>query len=473
MPAPGKRARQRANRATLGSITPPETTTMSNTPPPTPSIAPTILPSLPEPYVDSTPFIFDIQTSIAALFPIDIPPPISDLVRQLQSKHRDLQNHEGRLRMFESLSYSRGKDDGISEERARCAVSPSPEPAIVAHASLAERPPAIRATTTDAATQTDVDPNQHTCRAELESEIDKDAIRAEAFEEGQKKVLLSCLRLVDTLKTKAADAYENGRVAGVREEAERRDSIHPIPKNDTHPPSIKHSIPLLPLSLPPLISPSLASPAIAVPLDDPNIPRDRFDWANDVHTDLKPTLQSTEWISVSGPPARDISGLRSSAQNPWTSIRQRNGRNARVSGLRHRPRPPHRRSSNHGHFPIMTSHLAFDAIRTAQRSFAASARRLSEPLTSPPACTPRAVFLDCSNGGGRHTRVDAEDGETEDGGRTEDGERSGGAPALDTLLRICHALAPSVYMLPAPSPSPAKSTQTISSDPSKRSPARR
>ncbi|KAF5320448.1 hypothetical protein D9611_010678 [Ephemerocybe angulata] len=349
MPAPGKRARQRANRATLGSTAPPEMTDRSNSPPPAPSIAPTILPSLPEPYVDSIPSIFDIQTSLAALFPIGIPTPITNLVRQLQSKHRDLQNHEGRLRMFESLSYLTGKDDGISEERARCAVSPLPEPVILAHTGLAERP---SATTTDAATQTDVDPNQHTYRAGLVSEIDKDAIRAEAFEEGQKKVLLSCLRLVDTLKTKAADAHENGRVAGVREEAERRDSIHPIPKNDTHPPSIKHSIPLLPLSSPPLILPSLASPAIAVPLDDPNIPRDRFDWANDVHTDLKPTLQSTEWIPVSAPPARDISGLRSSAQNPWTSIRQRNGRNARVSSLRHRPRPTHRRSPNHGHFPI-------------------------------------------------------------------------------------------------------------------------
>ncbi|KAF6755533.1 hypothetical protein DFP72DRAFT_895998 [Ephemerocybe angulata] len=327
MPAPGKRARQRANRATLGSITPPETTTRSNTPPPTPSIAPTILPSLPEPYVDS-----------------------NDLVRQLQSKHRDLQNHERRLRMFESLSYSRGKDDGISEEHARRAVSPLPDPAILAHTGVAERLSAIRATTTDAVTQTDVDPNHHTCRAELESKIVKDAIPAEGFEKGQKKVLLSCLRLVDTFKTKAADAHENGRVAGVREEAERRDSIQPIPTNDTPPLAIKHSVPLLPLSSPPLVSPSLASPAIAVPLDDLNIPRDRCDWAND---DLKPTLHSTEWIPVSAPPARDISGLRSSAQNPWTSIRQRNGQNARVSGLRCRPRPPHRRSSNHGHFPIM------------------------------------------------------------------------------------------------------------------------
>ncbi|KAF5320403.1 hypothetical protein D9611_010752 [Ephemerocybe angulata] len=353
MPAPGKRARQRANRVTLGSITPPETTTRSNTPPPTPSIAPTILPSLPEPYVDSTPFIFDIQTSLAALFPIGIPTPITNLVRQLQSKHRDLQNHEGRLRMFESLSYLTGKDDGISEERARCAVSPLPEPVILAHTGLAERP---SATTTDTATQTDVDPNQHTYRAGLVSEIDKDAIRAEAFEEGQKKVLLSCLRLVATLKTKAADAHENGRVAGVREEAERRDSVHPIPKNDTPPPSIKHSIPLLPLSSPPLISPYLASPATAVPLDDLDIHRsddsDRLDWADSVHTDPVLTLEPTESITVSTPPTRDISGLRSSASNPWTSIRQRNGRNARVSGLRHRPRPPHRRSPNHGHFPI-------------------------------------------------------------------------------------------------------------------------
>ncbi|KAF6741324.1 hypothetical protein DFP72DRAFT_945518 [Ephemerocybe angulata] len=351
MPAPGKRARQRANRVTLGSITPPETTTRSNTPPPTPSIAPTILPSLPEPYVDSTPFIFDIQTSLAALFPIGIPTPITNLVRQLQSKHRDLQNHEGRLRMFESLSYLTGKDDGISEERARCAVSPLSDPAIIAHASLAERLPAIRATTTDAVTQTDVDPNQHTCRAELESEIDKDAIRAEAFEEGQKKVLLSCLRLVDTLKTKAADAHENGRVAGVREEAERRDSAQPIPRNDTPPPATKHSIPSFPSFPPPLLSMPPPSPALAAPLDDPTIHRsDRFDWADSVHSD--PDLKPTEWITVSSLPARDISGLRSSVLNPWTSIRQRNGRNARVSCLRHRPRPLHRRSSNHGHFPI-------------------------------------------------------------------------------------------------------------------------
>ncbi|KAF6743764.1 hypothetical protein DFP72DRAFT_931885 [Ephemerocybe angulata] len=355
MPAPGKRARQRANRATLGSITPPETTTRSNTPPPTPSIAPTILPSLPEPYVDSTPFIFDIQTSLAALFPIDIPPPISDLVRQLQSKHRDLQNHEGRLRMFESGSYAMGKDDGISEERGRWLATHSPESSLIAHRSPAKQSSAVPAAalTSETATQTDANPNQQTCRAELDSEINKDAMRAEAFEEGQKKVLLSCLRLVATWKTKAADAHENGRVAGVREEAERRDSVHPIPKPDI-PPATKHSIPSLPLFSPPLPSIPSPSPAIAAPLDTLDIHRsERLDWADSTHSDPDLTLEPTEWIPVSVPPARDISGLRSSAPNPWTSIRQRNGRNARVSGLRHRPRPPHRRSPNHGHFPIM------------------------------------------------------------------------------------------------------------------------
>ncbi|KAF6754037.1 hypothetical protein DFP72DRAFT_900230 [Ephemerocybe angulata] len=355
MPAPGKRARQRANRATLGSTAPPEMADRSNSPPPTPSIAPTILPSLPEPYVDSTPFIFDIQTSLAALFPIDIPRPISLLVRELQAKHRDLQNHEGRLRMFESGSYAMGKDDGISEERGRWLATHSPESSFIAHRSPATQSSAVPAAalTSETATQTDVDPNQHTCRTELDSEINKDAMRAEAFEEGQKKVLLSCLRLVATWKTKAADAYENGRVAGVREEAEHRDSVHPIPKPDI-PPATKHSIPSFPLFPPPLLSTSPPSPALAAPLDDPDIHRpDRLDWADSVHSDPDPTLKPTEWITVSTPPARDISGLRSSAPNPWTSIRQRNGRNARVSSLRHRPRPPHLRSSNHGHFPIM------------------------------------------------------------------------------------------------------------------------
>ncbi|KAF6753791.1 CHAT domain-containing protein [Ephemerocybe angulata] len=89
------------------------------------------------PYVDSTPSIFDIQTSLAALFPIGIPTPITNLVRQLQSKHRDLQNHEGRLRMFESLSYLTGKDDGISEERARCSSSWTAPPGLALNAAAA------------------------------------------------------------------------------------------------------------------------------------------------------------------------------------------------------------------------------------------------------------------------------------------------------------------------------------------------
>ncbi|KAF6743315.1 hypothetical protein DFP72DRAFT_933810 [Ephemerocybe angulata] len=369
MPAPGKRARQRASRATLGSTALPETTNRSNTPPPTPSIASSTIPSLPEPYADSTPSIFDIQTSLAAIFPIDIPLPISHLVQQLQSKHRDLQNHEARLRMFEEASYAMGRADGMSESRQLILDNPvsSSAPTFGPSPPLSESSDTIHRTvpTRESSSQTDAStPNPRVPCEANKSNINIPcphylAISRKAYEDGRNGGILGCLRVIEKLEKRAADAYEDGRVAGAQEGAAHRDAIRePTPISTTPPAMIEHpehhpmSTSSPRSSVPPQESILLPPPTPVSALNDLDIPRDRFDWANDAHTDPEPTLESMGWIPVSAPPARDISGLRSSAPNPWTSIRQRNGRNARVSGLRHRPRPPHRRSPNNGHFPI-------------------------------------------------------------------------------------------------------------------------
>ncbi|KAF6740957.1 hypothetical protein DFP72DRAFT_1123785 [Ephemerocybe angulata] len=76
------------------------------------------LPSLPSPFVDPSPSITELCASLTKHFPNEIPPELTVVIQEAKGRLKDISKHERRLQMFEEMSFLRGKQSGILEERA-------------------------------------------------------------------------------------------------------------------------------------------------------------------------------------------------------------------------------------------------------------------------------------------------------------------------------------------------------------------
>ncbi|KAF5320496.1 hypothetical protein D9611_010763 [Ephemerocybe angulata] len=251
------------------------------------------LPSLPSPFVDPSPSITELCASLTEHFPNEIPPELTVVIQEAKGRLKDISKHERRLQMFEEMSFLRGKQSGILEERARKALVAEPDPASgPSPATLALH------ISSEMGTQTDDEREPTPASFEMATQTDDSDDTA-----------------VHPLHSAEATNLRDSSV----EAATQTDAsvCHRVPELTT--PAVFHQ------PRPP--SPASPLPPLRLPAEI-NSP---IDWAGDTNDTQEPMFNDTAEKPSTPAYIRDLSGLRSPLRpDPWTSIHHRNGRARRT-----------------------------------------------------------------------------------------------------------------------------------------------